>query len=40
MGRHDGQDNLVELNDVIFTVHATIITFVYVLQVIFYRVSP
>lgn len=37
MGRHDGEDNLVELNDVIFTLHATAINLVYVLQVIMFR---
>lgn len=37
MARHDGDDNLVELNDVIFTLHATAINFVYILQVLLYR---
>lgn len=38
MSRHDGEESLVELNDVIFTLHATAINLVYVLQVILYRV--
>lgn len=37
MSRHDGEDNLVELNDVIFTLHATAINLVYILQVIIFR---
>lgn len=37
MGRHNGEDNLVELNDVIFTLHATAINLVYILQVVMYR---
>lgn len=35
--RHDGNDNLVALNDVIFAVHATLLTFLFSLQVFFYR---
>jgi len=37
MGRHDGEESLVELNDVIFTLHATCINLVYILQVVLYR---
>lgn len=35
--RHDGQDNLVALNDVIFAVHAAVVTFIFMLQVYAYR---
>ena len=38
MDKHDGEDNLVELNDVIFTLHATAINLVYIVQVIIFRV--
>lgn len=36
--RHGGSENLVELNDVIFAIHATAINLVYILQVLIYRV--
>lgn len=35
--RNGGQDNLVAINDVIFAVHATIITFIFSFQVLMYR---
>lgn len=38
MDRHAGEENLVELNDVIFALHATVINLVYVSQVIIFRV--
>ena len=37
--RYEGHESLVELNDVIFTLHASAITFVYVVQVLLYRVK-
>jgi cystinosin len=37
--RNSGQNNLIALNDVIFAVHATLVTFVFCLQVLFYRKS-
>ena len=37
--RNDGHDSLVDLNDVIFALHATLINAIYVIQVILYKVS-
>lgn len=35
---HDGNDNLVKINDVFFAVHALAITLIYSVQVLIYRV--
>lgn len=35
--KNNGKDNLIALNDVIFALHATLITFIFVLQVYVYR---
>ena len=36
---HDGNDNLVKINDVFFALHALTITTIYLIQVIVYRVN-
>ena len=35
---HDGNDNLVMINDVFFSLHALAITTIYLIQVLIYRV--
>lgn len=37
---HDGNDNLVKINDVFFAVHALAVTIIYLIQVLCYRVIP
>ena len=36
--RHNGEENLIALNDVIFSLHALLVTIIYGVQVLIYRV--